>query len=337
LKVFARFRRWLNAPFIMFFPVRHEQDVVFDIRLLVPAKSLTEERIYLEAIRRTPRIFLQQLAWGLEPTEACLRIPADIYDNTLQEIRLRLRYDTGFLLACNHNMHTAVDRLAETLPLTDNFDLEPLLQACADAVAWFASNWIHPRQEIRYALARHFPTEDPAVLVASLLRRREAPLYVRANAELRTVADGEMSPDQFLAKWGPVYARGDEASPVSTTSDVNRMISELGPESGRSSLSKPSEEQAVLRSGLMGAVLGKEGEAAANLLSAQLAYLESALDTKEEKHFVQQHAYIHIRRWLSQATANEKQALSERVPWFSPALLPRKTFQLHWPEIHPAT
>lgn len=114
------------------------------------------------------------------------------------------------------------------------------------------------------------------------------------------------------------------------------MISQLKPQAPAVAQSNSSEKQEALRAGLIESVRLTDGEAASDLLSAQLAYLEAALDAKEDKHFVQQHAYVHLRSLLANTSAREKQAIAKRIPWFAPALLPRTTGQLCWPENQPA-
>jgi hypothetical protein len=321
----------------MFFPVRYQDFVVFDVRLLIPAKSLAEERIYLESVRRTPRIFRRGPAWGEERSEACLWIPEDQYDSTLQQIRLGLRHDADFLRQCIGDMHAAVSRLGETLPVSSPFDPLPMLEACVDAVAWFSSNWIHPRHEVRLALARLYPERDPAPLVARLLRRRESPLYLRANAKLREVAAGKLGKEEFLRTWGPVFARGDELGPLQSIGDLNRLISQLGKNPEHSPSPTAFREQETLRTALLEHTRAEFGKEASTLLNAQVGYLGAALDAKEDKHFVQQHAYQHLRNWAASAALSEKESLAERLPWFAPAVLPRGAGQLQWPSSIPST
>lgn len=76
-----------------------------------------------------------------------------------------------------------------------------------------------------------------------------------------------------------------------------------------------ASEKAVLQEQLLALVEENQGEVAACLLRAQLAYADTLVTAKERKHFEQQHVYQLMADWRACANPDEPAKLDALLPW----------------------
>ena len=281
-------------------PLRYRGYAIYDIRRLILPRTPLEERIFLEATRRIPVAFGAGPPWGEELREGALWIAEPLHDRTYREIRSRLRADAAYLQDLTRRMATDVDRLGAEVS-RHSPDPAALLEACISAVAWFATNWLHPLAAVRMAVARLLGDEELDAQMGALLGGASGqPVYLQAYLALAGVREGAMTDADFRRQWGPLYALGDEPGRLAEPGAAALAAAREAPaDTDTARLMDGARQRTAEAQALTGRLLAEtrehDGPAAADLLEAQLAFLRQTVWEEEMRHLYQQQSYAILR------------------------------------------
>ena len=295
----------------MFHPYRFRDVVIYDLKALVPGRSLLVHHVYLEALRLIPTAFAGRRPWGTKQPEGCVSIDAVLHDCTYFEIRNRLSADTAHIRRVIGQMRQDTGGLgacvATASPEMDEVVLKALVSATVRAAAWFGCNWLHPKGSIRLALVRLLEPHRLEYSFELLLMGYHFPVFIQAYLALEDVRNGSMAPDTYLQLWGPAYGAGSQQSPVRTSDDVSALLDGSLPDH-LVAMTRRREDRLRTRDELCREIFGRcdaeYGPLHTELLKAQLEYLNCCVWQEETRHLYQQQAFTCIEQWLQAADGN---------------------------------